>query len=538
MAKLSAAAPAGVAASGVAASGRDVLLATKLHVPRPRQGFVTRPRLAGTLDEGLTRRLILVCAPAGSGKTALVADWARSGKRPVAWLSLDAGDDDPARFWRHVVAALDRARPGIGELAGPLLGPPPPPSFEGLVTALINELAAQPSEDEMVLVLDDYHLIGSQLVHSSVELLVEHLPPGLHLVLASRSDPALPLARLRAGGQLTELRTAELRFTVAEAAALLRESAGADLPDPAVAALAARTEGWVAGLQLAALSLGGQADPVGFVAAFSGSHRYVLDYLTEEVLERQPEQVRDFLLETSVLERLSGRLCDAVTGRDGSQAMLETIEQAGLFLVPLDEVRGWWRYHHLFADLLRARLRQERPGLIPGLHHNAASWCEEHGLADDAVRHALGAEDAVWAARLIERYTDELLCRSERVTVQRWLAALPARLAGSRPRLLLAQERLALLSGQVAAAADLLDAAERAQAGAAGGAGEPFEPSAGRGASLLANVPGYDRARPCLPRRAPWRRRTCGHGFVTGPGQGRRGRVDAGLPRPGVPQHR
>ena len=484
MAELSAAAPA-----GVAASERDVLLATKLHVPRPRKGFVARPRLVGALDEGLAGRLILVCAPAGFGKTALVADWARSGKRPVAWLSLDAGDDDPARFWRHVVAALDRARPGIGELAGPLLGPPPPPSFEGLVTALINELAAQPGEDEMVLVLDDYHLIDSQLVHSSVGLLVEHLPPGLHLVLASRSDPPLPQARLRAGGQLAELRIGELRFTAAEAAALLRESAGADLPDPAVAALAARTEGWVAGLQLAALSLGGQADPVGFVTAFSGSHRYVLDYLTEEVLERQPEQVRDFLLETSVLERLSGGLCDAVTGRGGSQAMLETIEQAGLFLVPLDEVRGWWRYHHLFADLLRARLRQERPGLIPGLHRNAASWCEEHGLADDAVRHALSAGDAVWAARLIERHADELLGRGERVTVQRWLAALPARLAGSRPRLLLAQERLAVLSGRVAAAADLLDAAERAQAGAAGGVGEPYEPSAGRGASLLANVP-------------------------------------------------
>ena len=251
MAELSAAAQA-----GVAASERDVLLATKLHVPRPRKGFVARPRLVGALDEGLAGRLILVCAPAGSGKTALVADWARSDERPVAWLSLDAGDDDPARFWRHVVAALDRARPGIGELARPLLGPPTPPSFEGLVTSLINELAAQPGEDEMVLVLDDYHLIDSQLVHSSVGLLVEHLPPGLHLVLASRSDPPLPLARLRAGGQLAELRIGELRFTAAEAAALMRESAGVDLPGPAVAALAARTEGWVAGLAVGRPVLG------------------------------------------------------------------------------------------------------------------------------------------------------------------------------------------------------------------------------------------------------------------------------------------
>ena len=247
-----------------------------------------------------------MCAPAGFGKTALLADWARSGDRPVAWLSLDAADNDPVRFWRHVVAALDRARPGIGERVGPLLGPPAPPSFEGLVTALINELAAQPGEDEVLLVLDDYHLIDAQPVHASLAFLLEHLPPGLRLVLASRSDPPLPLPRLRAGGQLAELRAADLRFTAEEAAALLREATGADLPGAAVAALAARTEGWAAGLQLAALSLRGQADPAGFVAAFSGSHRYVLDYLAEEVLDRQPEQVRTFLLETSVLERLSG----------------------------------------------------------------------------------------------------------------------------------------------------------------------------------------------------------------------------------------
>ena len=287
----------------------------------------------------------------------MLADWARSGHRPAAWLSLDAGDNDPARFWRHAVAALDRVRPGIGERVGPLLGPPAPTTFEGLVTALINELAAQPGADEVPLVLDDYHLIGSQPVHASLEFLLEHRPPGLHPVLASRTDPPLALARLRARGQLAELRAAELRFTASEAAAMLREAAGADLPDAVVAALADRTEGWAAGLQLAALSLRGQADVAGFVAAFTGSHRYVLDFLAEEVLERQSEQVRAFLLETSVLERLSGPLCDAVTGRAGSQALLEQVERAGLFLVPLDEVRGWWRYHHLFADLLRARLQ-------------------------------------------------------------------------------------------------------------------------------------------------------------------------------------
>ncbi len=239
--------PPAAAPAGVVASERDALLATKLYVPGPVPGYVARPRLAGALGEGLAR-LVLVCAPAGFGKTALLADWVRSGDRPVAWLSLDAGDNDPVRFWRHVVAALDRARPGIGERVAPLLGPLPS-SFEGLVTALINELAAQPGEDEIVLVLDDYHLVDAQQVHASLAFLLEHLPPGLRLVVASRSDPPLPLARPRAGGQLAELRAGELRFTAEEAAVLLREATGADLPGPAVAALAARTEGWAAGLQ-------------------------------------------------------------------------------------------------------------------------------------------------------------------------------------------------------------------------------------------------------------------------------------------------
>ena len=484
MAELSAAASA-----GVVASERDALLATKLYVPGPRPGFVARPRLAGALGEGLARGLVLVCAPAGFGKTALLADWVRSGGRPVAWLSLDAADDDPVRFWRHVVAALDRARPGIGERAGPLLGPPPP-SFEALVTALINELAAQPGEDEIMLVLDDYHLVDAQPVHASLAFLLEHLPPGLRLVLASRSDPPLPLARLRAGGQLAELRAGELRFTAEEAAALLREAIGADLPGTAVAALAARTEGWAAGLQLAALSLRGQADPAGFVATFSGSHRYVLDYLAGEVLDRQSEEVRTFLLQTSVLERLSGELCDAVTGRTGGQVMLEQVERANLFLVPLDEVRGWWRYHHLFADLLRARLQQQHPDRLAALHRNAGAWSAERGLADDAVRHAVAAGEMTWAARLVEQYFDAAYnLRGEEATVQRWLAALPAELVLSRPRLLLAQAFLAATRGRVEAVVPPLEAAERALAGAADAVDEPFEPSAGRAASLLVNVP-------------------------------------------------
>src|SRR5580692_2325394 len=417
--------PLAVASAGVGAAERDVLLATKLHVPGPRPGFVARPRLARALGEGLARGLVVVCAPAGFGKTALLADWVRSGDHRVAWLSLDAADNDPVRFWRHVIAALDRARPGIGERVGPLLGPPAPLSFEGLV------------------VLDDYHLIDARQVHGALEFLVEHLPPGLRLALASRSDPPLRLPRLRAGGQLAELRTDDLRFSADEAAALLREAIDTELPGAAVAALAARTEGWAAGLQLAALSLRGQADPAGFVAAFSGSHRYVLDYLAGEVLDRQPEELRAFLLETSVLERLSGGLCDAATGLTGGQVMLEQVERANLFLVPLDEVRGWWRYHHLFADLLRARLQQQYPDRLGALHRNAAAWSEEHGLADDAVRHAVAAGETTWAARLVEQYFDAVyILRSEGATVQRWLAALPAELVQSRPRLLLAQALL------------------------------------------------------------------------------------------------
>jgi LuxR family maltose regulon positive regulatory protein len=476
--------PSVAAPAGVAVSGQDVLLATKLHVPRPQPGFVPRPRLVQALGEGLARGRALVCAPAGFGKTALLADWARGDGRPVAWLGLDGGDSDPARFWRYAVAALDRARPG---LAG-RVGPPPSRSFEGLVTALINELAAQPGPDEVLLVLDDYHLVDSGPVHESVAFLLENLPPGLRVVVSGRADPPLPLARLRARGQLAELRAADLRFTSEEAAALLGEAAGPGLPGTAVMALVARTEGWAAGLQLAGLSLRGQADPAGFAVAFSGSHRFVLDYLADEILDSQAGRVRAFLLETSVLERLSGELCDAVTGRAGSQAMLQDIERAGLFLVPLDEVRGWWRYHHLFADLLRARLLAEQPGRVPALHRAAAAWCDEHDLADDTVRHALAAGDAAWAARLVERNVEALLGRSEGATLRRWLSALPAESVRDRPRLCLAQAYGAAQGFQLEALEALLDDAERAYAVSGD---EPYEPSLGRpqGDSVLANVP-------------------------------------------------
>jgi LuxR family transcriptional regulator, maltose regulon positive regulatory protein len=462
---------------------RDALLATKLHLPRPRPGLVARPRLLARLNEGMGQELVLVCTPAGFGKTTLLADWVRAGQRPVAWLSLDEADNDPARFWRHLAAALDPVRPGVAERVTALLGSPPA-SFEGPVTALVNELAEL--ADDVVLVLDDYHLIQAPAVHASVEFLLEHLPPSLRLVLASRTDPPLSLATLRGRGQLAELRQADLRFTSQEAAELLGATVGAELPEVAVAALGNRTEGWAAGLQLAALSLQGRSDIGEFVEGFSGSHRYVLDYLTEEVLDRQPPQLRTFLLESSVLERLCSPLCEAVTGRADSQQLLEQVERANLFLVPLDDVRGWWRYHRLFADLLRVRLQQQWPERVPELHRAAAGWCERHGLVDDAIRHARAADDLSWAARLVEQHFEAVLGRREDATLRRWLETLPAEVVRSRPRLCLLQAFWALIGSRVKAVEQLLDDAERAFSDAGE---EPYEPAVGRSASLVANVP-------------------------------------------------
>jgi LuxR family maltose regulon positive regulatory protein len=467
----------------VEAPERDRLLATKLHVPRPRPGFLARPRLTERLTEGTAGVLTLVCAPAGFGKTSLLGDWARRSRQPVAWLSLDGGDSDPARFWRYVAAALDELRPGVGQRVDALFQGGQPP-LEAVLAVLVNQLVEEP--DQVVLVLDDYQLVETPPVHDSLAALLERLPPQLRLVLASRADPPLPLARLRAGGQLVELREADLRFSSEETAALLGAAGGADLPEAAVAALGERTEGWAAGLQLALLSLQGHTDISAFVAGFSGSHRFVMDYLTAEVLDRQPEPLRTFLLETSLLERLSGPLCEAVTGRADSQELLEQAERANLFLHPLDEVRGWWRYHQLFADLLRARLAQERPERVEGLHRAAAAWHQAQGLADEAIGHALAAGDVTWAAQLIERQLDARLLRWEGVTLQRWLAAVPAELVHSRPRLALAQARLALISGQLEAVEGPLEAAEQALAIAAD---EPYEPSVGRAASMLANLP-------------------------------------------------
>ena len=384
---------------------REELLATKVAIPRVRTGNLDRSRLLAKLDEALARELILVCTPAGFGKTTLLAGWAHAATHPVAWLSLDAGDSDPSRFWRYVAAALDRAGIQLDQLIGPPVEGRRATSSDDLVVAVVNALESFPHH--VALVLDDYHAVTSEAVHETMASVLEHPPGPLRLVIASRSDPPLPLARLRARNQLAELRATDLRFTADESAAFLREVWGLELSPQAVAVLEARTEGWAVGLQLAALSLREHPDPATFLDAFSGSHRYVLDYLTEEVLERLPEHLRSFLLQTSILERLTGPLCDAVTGGTDGQRVLEQLERANLFLVPLDDERRWYRFHHLFGDLLHARLAGSQPARVPELNRRAAAWFERQGLIDEAIRSAVAAGDFDWAARLVEAHLGE-----------------------------------------------------------------------------------------------------------------------------------
>ena len=461
---------------------RELLLSTKLGAPPPRRGWVGRPRLLRRLQDVAGQELVLVCAPAGFGKSTLLAEWARGDGRDVAWLSLDEADDDPVRFWRHVAAAVDGARPGtagrVAVLAG---GGPGSTSVTAAVTSLVNDLARSPSD--VLLVVDDYHLIHDVQVHRSVAFLLEHLPTTLRVVLAGRSDPPLPLARLRARGQLAELRAADLRFTAGEARELLAAAVGPDLPDAVVAALADRTEGWAAGLQLAALSLQGRPDVTRFVTEFTGSHRYVLDYLTEEVLDGLAPEMTAFLLETSVLDRLSGPLCDAVLGRADSQELLEAVERANLFLLPLDEERRWWRYHHLFADLLRSRLARVAPERVPLLHRAAGAWFERHGLSDDAVRHALAGGDGATAARIVEEHLEEQLWRrNEGATLARWLSALPADALDARPRLVFGRAITSVLGGRLDDVEPLLARVEAARGT------PPYRPSVERRASVLSNL--------------------------------------------------
>lgn len=437
------------------------ILATKLYIPPPRPGIVPRPRLVERLNEGLAagRKLALISASAGFGKTTLVSEWIAGCKRPVAWLSLDEGDSDPTRSLTYLVAALQTIAANIGAGALAMLQSPQPPTTDSILTILLNEIAALP--DNFIFVLDDYHIIDSKPVDNILTFLLEHLPPQMHLVIATREDPHLPLARLRARSQMTEVRSADLRFTPTEAADFLNQVMGLNLSAEDIAALDTRTEGWIAGLQLAALSMQGREDITGFIQAFTGSHRFVLDYLAGEVLERQPERVRNFLLQTAILDRLSGSLCDAVTAQDGGRGMLETLERGNLFVVPLDDQRQWYRYHHLFADVLQAHLIEAQPDRVSTLHRRASAWYEQNGLPPDAIRHALAAEDFERAAGLIELAWSAMDLSYQSSTWLGWVKALPDVLIRARPVLSLGYAWALLDTGELEASEARLHDAER-----------------------------------------------------------------------------
>ncbi|MCP4540025.1 MAG: tetratricopeptide repeat protein [Chloroflexi bacterium] len=425
------------------------LLTTKLHVPPVRLELVSRLRLIERLNAGLGHKLTLISAPAGFGKTTLLSEWVIGCGRPVAWLSLDKGDNDPARFLAYVVAALQTIETGIGDGALGALQSPQPPPFEAILMALVNEIAA--ISDRFLLVLDDCHVIRSQAVHGILTFLLDHLPSPMHLVIAGRADPLLPLALLRGRGQLVELREHDLRFTVEEASAFLNRVMGLELLAENIVALERRTEGWITGLQLAAIAMQGRGDTREFVNAFAGSHRYVLDYLTEQVLERQSENVQSFLLKTAILDRLTGSLCSAVSGQDDGQTMLESLEQANLFIIPLDDERRWYRYHHLFADLLRARLEQAYPDLLPELHRRASAWYEENRSIAEAVNHTLAAQDFERATDLISQIAWTMLMRGEMTTLLGWLDALPDEMMSTWPWLSIYRAWSLVLSGKLGA---------------------------------------------------------------------------------------
>ena len=409
------------------------LLTTKLHVPPVRPRLVSRPRLIERLSGALDLKLTLVCAPAGFGKTTLLSEWAARCGRPVAWLSLDESDNDPARFLAYLIAALQGVAPGIGQGVLGALDAPQPPPVAPLLVGLINELAAAPAP--FVLVLDDYHLVEGQAIHQTLAFLLDHQPPQMHLAISTRTDPPLPLARLRARGQMLELRQADLCFSADEAGQFLRQVMALDLPVGEVEALAARTEGWIAGLQMAGLSLQGCPDTAAFVRAFAGSDRYILDYLVEEVLQRQSERVQSFVLRASILERMSGPLCDAVLEAEGSAALLEQLERDNLFVAPLDNRREWYRAHWLFRDLLRRRLEARERERLAGLNERASRWYEEQGLPAEAIRHALQGQDWDRAARLAEQAAEPAMMRGEFAACIGWIEALPEEAIRARPRL-------------------------------------------------------------------------------------------------------
>jgi len=445
----------------------DSLLLTKLYIPPKRAAIVPRPDLIARLNEGFSagRKLTLISAPAGFGKTTLVSEWIADCGRPVGWLSLDEGDTNPARFLSYLVTALQLIKTGIGERLLAALQSREPPQLEAVLTDLINEITSIP--DHFIIVLDDYHSIESKQVDQAVNFLIEHQPPQMHLLIASREDPSLPLARLRARGQLTELRASDLRFTPSEAADFLNLVMGLPLSTEDVAALETRTEGWIAGLQMAALSMRGLDDTGDFIRSFTGSHRFVLDYLMEEVLERQREEVQAFLLRTSILDRLCGPLCEAVMSSSSTsgQQTLEYLERANLFIVPLDSDRCWYRYHHLFGELLHKRLEQKlTPEGIVGLHLQASKWYEKNGLILDAFKQAAAANDIELAERLMEHKQMPINHPGVPVTILNWLESLPVSVLNSKPSLWWKQAAMLMANYQTIGVEEKLQATEAALA--------------------------------------------------------------------------
>ena len=413
------------------------LLRTKLFIPKPRKNLVSRPRLVDRLNVGLEKKLTLIAAPAGFGKTTLLSEWIPQSPRCVTWLSLDDGDNDPTRFWAYFIRSLQGLRADLGEGAFSLLQSPQALPITSILTNLINDITAFP--DTFSIVLDDYHVIDSQFIHEALAFLIEYQPANMHLTITTRVDPFLPLARLRARDQMTELRAHDLRFSAEEAASFLTQVMGLELSGEQVVMLEARTEGWIAGLQIAALSMQGRDDLSEFIQMFSGSHRHILGYLADEVLNRQPKQVLEFLLCTSILDQLCGPLCDAVTGEPGSQAILEKLEHANLFLTPLDDERRWYRYHHLFAEVLQARLQQTQHDVLTQLHRQAGNWFANQGMNQEAVHHLLAGADFEAASLLIESVAGGMLRRGASASLIRWLDSLPEEIILARPRLCLAR---------------------------------------------------------------------------------------------------
>jgi LuxR family maltose regulon positive regulatory protein len=435
------------------------LLNTKLYIPPIRSGLVARPRLVERLESNIDCKLTLVSAPAGFGKTTLLSEWIHEQKRSAAWISLDKGDNDLTRFLAYFISAFRDIEGMMLEESLAMIESPQLPSMEVLLTPLIN--SATESRTQFALILDDYHLITNTQVHDVVRFILDNIPPNMHLVLSSRADPPWPLSRMRALGEMAEIRANDLRFTPEEVTTFLNDVMGFDLSPADIKLLESRTEGWIAGLQMAAISMQGRKDLSGFIKALSGSHRFIMDYLVEEVIDKQSREIQEFLLKTSILGRMNGPLCDFVTGGSHCQETLDYLEQANLFLIHLDEERSWYRYHHLFSGLLRSYQEQYRPGRAPELHLKASMWYEGQGLIADAVEHALAAGDLERVVSLVEGNAIAMMDHGQLGTLRGWLDAIPDEIVLSRPWLCLAQAWIHVYSGQLHMVEPLLLDAEK-----------------------------------------------------------------------------